>query len=380
MIHILYEHFGHPLVALLFPILLPAVLFGWHKRQVTILHPSLTPQLKLRRRISMMHIVCYAALTVLLASSTMSLMEPRQPAAVVQHIEQKRNVCFFVDRSGSMLSILNDGEPDLADASANANNDPNAKVVNNGGSDKSVVSAGNTQAALDDQLVPGVATRVDGAYATVRYMINHRMTDNPDETDRFCLMTFDTDSYMMAPLSTDKKVLMLRTVHLEENVGGGTNFFGPTSSETGVGPLQKAVDYFTKATDKGSVNIAILVTDGYDSGDPARMQQLLSMYQAAHVRLYVIGIGDAWDGTDSLDLQTFANDLHALDKTNGIVFRAQNPGQLKAAMQTINSLEKSQEVIDAEQTYQDTPFWFLVAAFGSCFVLVISSSLMRRIP
>lgn len=380
MTHFLTEHFGRLWAIGLLPVILPPLLYGWHKRQITIRHPSLRPHADMPRRWSTCVIGCYLALSAVALFSVLSLMEPRSPSTVTQHLEQKRNECMFVDRSGSMESILDQGIPELADDEAQAENDPGAKVVSNGGSDQLIVSSQSRQAAPSEDMVVGQSTRIDGAYLATRYMIRHGMADDPDETDRYCLMSFDTDTYVMAPLSTDKQVLLLRTEHIKENVGGGTNFFGPTNDETGVGPLQKALDFYAKYTSPGSVNVVIIITDGYDSGDPVRMQQLLADYQAAHLRLYVIGLGDAWTDGEQLDLESFADAIHAQDPTNGLVFKAQNPGEMKQAMQTIARLEKSPQVIEAVQNFQETPFWYLIGAAASALILAILTLVVRRIP
>ncbi len=381
MLHFLTEHFVRLWAFGALVVLLPLVLYGWHRRQITIRHSSLVPHKGMRRRWSVLLIMSYVALGGMTVSADLALMGPRQPAAVVEHIVQERNVCVFGDRSGSMDSVLQDGIKELSDDESKAKGDPKAKVVDNGGSDKLIVASSTAGApAPSEELVAGKATRVDGMYLAIRFLIRHRMTNNPAETDRFCIMTFDTDTYVMTPLSRSKQVLMLRTVHLKENTGGGTNFFGPARGSSGIGPLQKALDFFGKYTGKDAANVVVIITDGNDSGDPVRMQQLMALYQEAHLRLYIIGLGDGWKKDNNLDLQKFADSLHAADPTNGIVFWAQNPGQMNAAMERINAIEKRQEKIKSVQTYEETPFWYLVSTvfFGLLFVGL--SLFVRRIP
>jgi hypothetical protein len=380
MLHFLTEHFGRLWAIGALPIVLPIVLYGWHLRQIAIRHPSLKPHQGKLRSFSVLLLASYIALSGVVTTANVVVMQPREPAGIVQHLAKKRNVCMAGDRSGSMTSVLEENFKELADDEAKAKNDPKAKVVNNGGSDKTIVQAPTGQPVPDEEMVPGKATRVDGMYLAMRYLLRHRMSDNPDETDRFCIFTFDTDTYVMAPLSTDKRVLILRTVHLKENVGGGTNFFGPNRSDTGIGPLQKALDFFQKYTGEDSVNVEIIITDGYDSGDPMRIQQLLAQFQQRKVHLYIIGLGDGWKEGNNLDLQKFANALHQLDPNNGIVFVAQNPGQMDAAMETINRLEKKQEVIVSVQTYQETPFWWIVSCGGFAVAFVLLAAAARRVP
>lgn len=380
MLHYLVDHFGRLWMFGALPVVLPLVLWGWHRRQITLRHPSLKPHAGKVRRFSFVLLASYLALSSVVVNGDIVLMQPRRPAAVVQHIERKRNVCLAGDRSGSMESILLQGLPELSDDEAKADKDPNAKTVSNGGNDKTIIQTGPGYVLKPQDLQPGKMTRVVGMYLAMRYLIRHRMTDNPDETDRFCIMTFDTATYIMAPLSTDKNILLLRTEHLLENVGGGTNFFGPSRQDTDVGPLQKAVDFFAKYTEKDNTNVLILVTDGYDDADPLRIQQLMTLYEQNHIHLYVIGLGDGWKEGNDLDLQKFADALHKVDPTSGIVFRAQNPDDMKKAMETIDRLERKQEVVQSIQTYNETPFWFIVAMIGSAFAFLFFTLLSRRIP
>ena len=380
MFHFLTEHFSRLWAIGALPILLPLVLYGWHRRQITIRHSSLVPHKGMKRRLSLLVVSCYVALGGAVTDADLAVMGPRVPAAIVQHLGQKRNLCPFGDRSGSMQSIFLDGMKELNDDEVKALGDPKAKVVSNGGSDKTIVAQNSTGPAPTEEMVAGKATRVDAMYLAIRYLIRNRMTDNPEETDRFCIMSFDTDTYVLAPLSASKQVLMLRTENLKKNVGGGTNFFGPSRTDSGIGPIQKALDFFGKYTSKDSVNVAILITDGYDGGDPVRIQQLLALYKEKHLRLYVIGIGDGWKDGNTLDLQKFADTLHAADPSNGIVFRTQNPDDMKRAMQTINKLEKSKEVWESVQTYEETPFWFLVTLVMFSGLFLALALITRRIP
>ena len=358
------------------PIVLPLVLTGWRRRQITIRHPSLLPHQQMRRRAVALVVAAQIALASMIGNSFVAAMGPQEPATIVQHIVKRRNVCMEGDQSGSMYSILKEGLKELADDEAKTKNDPTAKLVTNGGSDKIVVASGEGK----PEDFSGQMTRLQGMFLTMRFLIHHRMTDNPDETDRFCLMKFDTDTYMVAPLTNDKRVILRRTLQLTENAGGGTNFFGPTGDSVGIGPLQKALDYFGRYTDANATNVVIIITDGYDSGDPKRIEQLLALYKAAHLRLYVIGLGDGWKEGNDLALQRFADSIHAQDNNNGIVFRAQNPKEMEAAMETIDRLEAAQEVIQSVQTYQECPLPFIIAAILSGVIYLGLVLVLRRIP
>jgi len=92
-----------------------------------------------------------------------------------------------------------------------------------------------------------------------------------------------------------------------------------------------------------------MITDGLDSIPEVRATQLLDSFKQAKIHFYVIGLGDSWKEGNTLDLQKFADSIHAQDKNNGIVFRASNPGDMEKAMETINRLEKQQEIVEDRQ-------------------------------
>ncbi len=355
-------------------VLVAPICFGWARRQITLRHSSLAPH-KGMLSFSGLTIIASICLALMTTNVIVAAMGPKVPDAVVEHKVEIRKVCIQVDRSGSMTSVLNDGAKELTDDEAKANLSATS-TVDSGSADKLSIQ---TEAKPEE--APHQMTRADAAQMAARYVIRHRMSDNPDETDEFCLMTFDDDTYMMAPLSNDKKVLLLRTAHITENVSGGTNFAGPFGYSTGIGPLQKAVDYFSENKSPDSKPVVIMITDGLDSIPDERGKQLLQLFVENHIHFYVIGLGEPWKtGAAPLDLEKWANNLHALDPNNGLIFRASNPGDMEKAMETINRLEKSQEVVQERQEYREIYGWFLLAAgiFGALFIAL--SVVARRVP
>ncbi|MBX9689615.1 MAG: VWA domain-containing protein [Candidatus Obscuribacterales bacterium] len=365
----MFDYFLRPYLVLLLLLVAPIV-YGWAKRQITIRHPSLEPQKGLRSRslIILLAAVCLGGMTVAL---DLALMGPKVPNAVVEHKALIRKVCISIDRSGSMDTELQDGAKDLSEDESKAGKD-----AFNNGADKLTIS--EPSAEKSDE--PKKMKRIEGAELAARYIIRHRMSDNPDETDQFCLMTFDDDTYMMAPLTNDKRVLLLRSKHISENTGGGTNFAGPYGYTTGTGPLQKAIDYFAVNTGPGSVAVLILVTDGEDSIPDERRKQLLESFKQARIHFYVIGVGDSWKNSENLDLQKFADEIHASDSNNGHVFKAANPGEMQKAMAKINELERAQEVIESRQEYREIYGYFLSAALAFGAIFLALAALSRRVP
>lgn len=365
------ELFLRPYLMVLLLLVAPIV-YGWARRQIKIRHSSLSPH-KGVRSFSMLLIAACICLSGMTASLNVALMGPKVANAVVEHKALIRKVCVATDKSGSMDTVLNDGVKDLADDEKKAGS--GSVTIDNDAQGKLIIQNSENK---DEE--PRAMKRIDGAELAARYIIRHRMTNNPAETDHFCLMTFDDDTYMLAPLSNDKNVLLKRTERISDNTGGGTNFAGPYGYTGGIGPLQKAVDYFAENASSDSTPVLILITDGEDSIPDERQKQLLELFKQGKIHLYVIGLGDAWKNKDNLDLQKFADELHKLDASNGFVFKASNPGDMKAAMEKISELEKAQEIVESSQDYKEIykPFLVLAAVFGAFFLAF--ATIARRVP
>lgn len=360
---ILNPQFSHPYFIFLLPVLLYMAAL-WGRRQVAFVHPTLAPHKGL---ISWSTLVAasYVSLAVSVLHLDVAMMGPRLTEAKVEHLQTTRDVCVLNDSSGSMKAVLNDGVKELAEDNQKSAGDPGAITVTNGGSDKMMVKGKTAQEP------PHPLTRVEAAQLAARYLIRHRMNDDPDNTDRFCLIRFDDDAYMMAPLTNDKLVALLRTAHITENVGGGTNF---------VVALQRLYDYLTQNSAPNATRVAIINTDGLDSIDTAKRQEFIAMYKQARIKLYVIGLGDSWKAGNTLDLQKFADELHKEDPTSGIVYRASNPGDMQKAMADIDRLEKSQEIVESTSIYRDADYAFIAGAIAFALIFFGLASLAGRVP
>jgi hypothetical protein len=378
---VLHPNFVHPALVALLPLLLVGVFF-WGKRQMTIRHSTLIPHQNmkgfggLKTRWSILLAAGFLCLGVGMTNVDLAVMQPQLPQATHQQIMETRNVCAGVDSSGSMETNLAKGIKDLDDANPLTTIDKNALKVDNGGSDKISVPSGTPAAApAKDQPM----TRVLGAQLATRYLVRQLMTPDPLNTNRFCMFRFDTDSYILAPLTTDQIVAGLRTAHIPENVGGGTNF--ATVSDDGIGILQKMYDYFVSSTPDNSVRVELLITDGYDSIDPQRRKDLIQLYKDAHIHFYVIGLGDGWQkGATKLDLELFADELHAIDSHSGFVFRADEPASMREAMASVARLEKSQMIVETVETYRDVDYAFIVVAGVFIFMFFGLATVAGRLP
>ncbi len=176
---LLHPNFLHPALIFIFPILL---WFGalWGKRQMSIRHSNLEPHQSIVSW-SLLVALAYAALVLCLGNFTTALMVPQVPQSTVQHLITTRNICLINDSSGSMLTKLLDGVKDVSDDEATATNDPTAVVVDSGTNNKTFVG----HAKPEDENAP--MTRIKAAQLASRYLIRHRMTSDPFNTDRFCI-------------------------------------------------------------------------------------------------------------------------------------------------------------------------------------------------
>lgn len=368
-----HHQFVRPYFALLLPLLFWLVL-KWERRQISIRHSTVAPH-KHMKSWSLLVAMSYAMLLMTVTHLDLAMMGPTVPETTVRRVDKIRNVCILTDHSGSMTSVLETGVKDLTDdeAKARATKSANAIVLNSSGNEKLQVTGQPQQGTAPKEDLSGPITRSQGAQLAARFLIRNRMSDDPANTDRYCLMRFDDDLYVMAPLTTDKMVLMLRTLHITENVGGGTNF---------IVALTKIHRYMTdpEVTGENSVRAVIMDTDGFDSIPAEKRKELIAAFKEARIKLYIIGLGDGWKEGNSLDLQKLADELHKEDPQSGIVFRASNPGEMQKAMMQIDALHKAQEIYETKRTDREVDYAFILGALGCGLIHFLFATAARRIP
>jgi hypothetical protein len=372
----------HPEAIWLMPVGIGAALC-WAKRQIAIKHSTLDPHRKMmgwRGQLARWSLVVglgYASSIGFAVNLDLAMNVPTVAEATTTQIAKTRFICVQKDSSGSMKTDLLKGIPEKADQDAAASNDPSAVKVDNGGSEKFVV-----QEKVDEQ--PEVLkTRSDWATEAALYLIHRRMTLDMLNTDQFCLQRFDMDTYMVAPMTWDRLALEMRVKHLNENVGGGTNFGGPSGFITDVGPLQFVYDYFVrlKKLHPDATFVDIMITDGYDAIDEERRKELEDLFIQFGIKFYVIGLGDGWsDPTKPLDLEKFALELHKADPKSGFVFRASEPGEMTRAMQAIDENERHEEITKSVETHREVDDDFIAAAIFCFLLYLVCASMAGRNP
>jgi hypothetical protein len=371
-----YFHFKRPEAWVLMPILLYFA-SKWGQRQFVIRHSSLSPHQNLsdwrglRNRASVLVCLGYLSLFGCTFHLGMAMLGPTVPEKQVEQVIETRNICMWVDTSGSMKSVYLDGVNEFEEQPS-AGASPAIKLLD-GGNGKLLVPGKKPDEA------PHQMTRVEAAQMAALHFIKVLMTHDINHTNRFCEWRFDLDSYIVAPLSTDQDVMIVRTEELSKDVGGSTNFGGPCAGVSAIGPLRKQYDYFVKYTKANSVRVDIFTTDGLDEIPKTCRDDLVQKFLEAHIRLYVIGLGDRWKKGDTLDLEKFADELK-LAHGNASVYHTANPGEMTKAMNEIGNLEKAQEVIQKVQIDREVDEVFIVVAIGFGLMFLGFANLAGRNP
>lgn len=319
----------HPLYLLVALLLVP-LLKLWSRRQPTLGHSG-TGMHKNIRAIPLLGLLPALLLSAAWLSMTVALAKP-----VVPHVSEKRtidtrDIIIAMDISGSMSEPF----------------DPSAQ---------------SSDAAP-------VKTKQDVAAESIRYFVEHR------QGDRVALAVFDDDTYWHWPLTDDLSVIIKKTYLLNKYEGGGTNFDGPDPNgyESGIGPIQAAIDHF-KAYSTSKTKVFVMVTDGSATISPARFAELSSQMRALGVKMYVIGVGSDWTGGDpgTNDLRRFVKEM------DGTLITAGNAAELQAGIDSINKTEKSAVQLEKNTQYTNIAWYFMVAALFFVLGHLLTNSTTRR--
>jgi Ca-activated chloride channel family protein len=185
------------------------------------------------------------------------------------------------------------------------------------------------------------------------------------EGDRVALFMFDTSTYYSWPLSKDLRVIELKNVGRTGTYnGGGTDFSGDS------GPIPAAIDHF-KELGQAQSKVLIMVTDGEDSIQEERMQQLLQALTAGNIKIYTLAIG--WSNPNA------QNDLRKItEATGGQVIVVGNGADMKAGFQKISELEKSRVEVEKTVSYRDIYQFPLIAAVLALCLFLVAAALVRE--
>lgn len=224
---------------------------------------------------------------------------------------------------------------------------------------------------LDWPADKGAFRRLDLAQYAVKTFVSKR------EGDRVALMMFDDSTYKHWPLTDDLKIIMRKAELVSKTVGGGTNFEGPTESDQRWGPIQTAIQHFNEY---GQVRtkVLIMVTDGDSPISDERMEELSAQMKAIGGKIYVLGVGEDWTNPNP--------NSHSTDPLRKLVaglggkcFAVGDSKQMQEAINVVNSLEKSQMVLERTTTYKDAYQYFAAASVFSLVLLALAVLVTREV-
>jgi Ca-activated chloride channel family protein len=211
--------------------------------------------------------------------------------------------------------------------------------------------------------------RINAACFAVVNFVSHRTGD------RIGLIMFNDAATWLLPLWFDQKVVIRQAGLINSHgTSGGTNFDGPSQSNSALGPLQAGINHLV-AYGQGNSKVMIMVTDGEDSMSDQRRAELAEQFAKFDIHLYVLGVGPGWlrpDPNGGPDLRRLA------DAVNGKVFVVKDGDSLKAAFEEINRLEPSKIHREVAVKHHELAPLPLFAAVILILVFLPFSLLMRE--
>ncbi|NOQ29553.1 MAG: VWA domain-containing protein [Helicobacteraceae bacterium] len=180
----------------------------------------------------------------------------------------------------------------------------------------------------------------------VKEFINERVNDN------LGLVVFGQYSFIASPLTYDKKILDRIVSQL--NIGMAGKYTALYES------LAQGANLLSES--KAKSKIAILLTDGHDSGtSKIDLDTAMALLKKNNIKVYVIGIGEAHEYNGAL-LNRIATE------SGGVAFGATSSRQLLQIYKKIDELEKS-KIQRNEFTFKNY-FYHLPLFFGLFFLLI----------
>jgi len=284
--------------------------------------------------------VSLGLVVVFWTAMVLAMARPQLPETHEKQTLETRDFIITVDISGSMGSTLSD---------------PNQQNFAGDGS--------QVGAQPDPSGTPTPATRRAAAAKAIVLFVQQR------QGDRVGLLLFDTSVYYAWPLTSDIQMI-IKKAPLATTSGGGTNFDGPSPSNTDTGAIQGSINAFRQMS-KANTKVLILITDGEDAINDQRFQELAAQIKDLGIHVYVLGVGEGWvNGTP--DLQKF------VESVGGKVMVVGNTQQMQDGMNAINQLEKSKITVEKTQSNRDIYHWFLYAAIAAFLLYFLTALIVRE--
>lgn len=341
--------FANPMLLVLLLAIVP-ILWLASKRRKSVGHPQVDMHKNLRG-VPLAGWIPILLLVAFWSALVVGIARPRLTEHTEKQTIQSRDFVVVVDVSGSMSSALQD--PAQQTFAGQQPGQTTGQTPNS-----------PTTTPTDPPKPP---TRANAAREGVRLFVKER------NGDRVALMLFDDQVYYVWPLTTDLSVIDKKLPLIDQYNGGGTNFAGPDpdNSWSKRGGIQGAIDHFRDAS-TAKTKVLIMVTDGEDSMNPKRVEQLTQQMRELGIKIYVLGVGEGWVNGGTNDLRQFTENL------GGKVIPVGDAQQMRDGFALISQLEKSQVVIERETGYREIYQYFLIAGviFGCLYLL--SAALVRE--
>ncbi|MGF1696036.1 VWA domain-containing protein [Vibrio lamellibrachiae] len=191
--------------------------------------------------------------------------------------------------------------------------------------------------------------------------------------DRVGLILFGDAAFVQTPFTTDHQVWLTLLDQTEVAMAGQSTHLGDA-----IGLAIKVFDETVTNTNAELLHerekVAIVLTDGNDTGSFVEPIDAAKVAAAKGVRIHMIAMGDPRTvGEQALDLETIN---HVASESGGKAFEALNRDALEEAYQSISELEP--------QLYESTTYWpkqsvhhYLVAMLVSIYLLAFSVATVR---
>ncbi|MBV8884717.1 MAG: VWA domain-containing protein [Chroococcidiopsidaceae cyanobacterium CP_BM_RX_35] len=181
--------------------------------------------------------------------------------------------------------------------------------------------------------------------------------------DRVGLILFGTKAYLQVPFTQDLETARFLLDEAQIGMAGAQTMLGDA--------IGFAIQAFE--TSKADRRVAILLTDGNDTGSQVPPQQAAEIAAQKHITLYTIAIGDPTTaGEQKLDEDTLKE---ITDTTGGAFFRASDREGLESIYQRLDQIEPQEF---NSRSYQPKQELFQVPV-AILFVLTIGYHLVMAI-
>jgi Ca-activated chloride channel family protein len=170
-------------------------------------------------------------------------------------------------------------------------------------------------------------------------------------SDRLALIVFGDEAFGVWPLSTDSRTLLRRLQHLDHLIPAQLR---GTHIEKA---LLKSLDHMQELG-QASSKIILLLTDGLDTIDATKVEQIVQRLQRDQIRLYVLGI----QLNDNSSIARLAR------RVQGGYYPVDKVEEMDRALQEIEQLEKTNVYASPEAGHEELYRYF---AFPGLLLLLL---------